>query len=114
MSRKTMSLELKMAVYSRLPKKPDGTTASVLSNSIGLTERTVRRVIADLREEGHLIVNLQDGKGFYVLDECTEDTEPEALDLIARQYRQDTNRAMNILKRRKHMRKLLKSAGREV
>lgn len=114
MGRKHMKPELKAAVFNLLPKKPDGTTASVLSNSTGLEERTVRRVIADLREDGHMIVNLQDGKGFYILDENTEDLEPEAMDLIARQYRQDTNRAMNILKRRKHMRKLLKSAGREV
>ncbi len=106
--------ELMAEVLNKLPREPDGMTTSKLSRITGFAERTIRCVIAKLREDGHMIVNLQDGKGFFILDEESKDPNGEALDLIARQYRQDTNRAMNILKRRKHMRKLLKAAGREV
>ena len=45
------------------------------------------------------------GRGYY---------QSSDLDEISYQYRQDTSRAMSILKRRKPMRDLLKEAGRSV
>ena len=64
-----------------------------------------RRIIARLRDEGYIIINDQNGKGYYLSDD---------LDEIEKQYKQDTARAMAILKRRKYMRKMLKEAGRPV
>jgi biotin operon repressor len=76
-----------------------------LAKRMDMPDRTVRSLIEKARCEGCLILNAQDGKGYY-LASGTDD--------ILRQYRQDTNRALSILKRRKHMRKLLKEAGVEV
>ena len=78
---------------------------SMLAITMGTSDRRVRDLIEAARREGLIIINAQDGRGYYQTND---------LDEIARQYRQDTARAMSILKRRKTMRRLLKEAGREV
>lgn len=65
-------------------------------------DRAVRALIEKARDEGCLILNNQDGRGYYL---------PKTIEDVQRQYKQDTNRAMSILKRRKHMRKILKEAN---
>lgn len=82
--------------------KPD-----ILAKQLDMDERSCRRLIAEARDSGELIINNQDGRGFYRVSETD-------LDDIERQYRQDTSRALKILKRRKKMRKILKKAGRRV
>ena len=72
---------------------------------MGLPDRTVRGIIEQARLEGCIIINAQDGAGYYLSD---DPDEWEA------QYRQDTSRALSILARRKTLRARLKSAGREV
>ena len=72
---------------------------------MGLPDRTVRGIIERARREGCIIINAQDGAGYYLSD---DPDEWEA------QYRQDTSRALSILSRRKALRARLKSAGREV
>ena len=76
-----------------------------LVSEMDMSDRMVRSIIEKARDEGCLILNKQDGRGYYL---------PESIDDIVFQYRQDTNRALSILKRRKHMRKILKEAGVEV
>lgn len=76
-----------------------------LAAEMDMSDRAVRSLIEKARDEGCLILNKQDGKGYYIA---------ENLDDIVFQYRQDTNRALSILKRRKTMRKILKEAGVEV
>ena len=68
----------------------------------GEKERAVRKEIQRLREEGHLIINDQDGKGYYIATEFAE---------IARQYHQDRSRFLSIAKRLKTARRILKDAG---
>ena len=68
----------------------------------GLSERAVRKAIQGLRDEGHLIINDQDGKGYYIATE---------LDEIARQYHQDRSRFLSIAKRIKTARRILRDAG---
>ena len=87
--------------------KENATNREALSMYLGITDRQVRRLIQIARDDGALILNAQDGKGYYLADASD-------LDDIERQYRQDTARAMSILKRRKAMRRLLKEAGRKV
>lgn len=70
-------------------------------------DRAVRRMIQAARDDGALILNAGDGRGYYLAD-------ADDLDELERQYRQDTARAMSILKRRKEMRRILKEAGRSV
>ena len=76
-----------------------------LANEMDMSDRAVRALIEKARDEGCMILNKQDGKGYYL---------PDNVDDILAQYTQDTNRAMAILKRRKHMRKYLKEAGIKV
>lgn len=68
----------------------------------GEKERAVRKEIQRLREDGHLIINDQDGKGYYIATE---------LDEIARQYHQDRSRFLSIATRLKTARRILKDAG---
>ena len=74
-----------------------------LAAKLGVTDRKMREMVQGLRERGFLVMNAQDGRGYYFSSD---------LDEIERQYRQDTARAMSILKRRKLMRSMLKEAGR--
>ena len=65
-----------------------------LANAIGTTDRVMRQCIQRAREDGILIMNRQDGGGYYLA--CESD-----LDDLQRQYAQDSARAMSILRRRK-------------
>lgn len=78
-----------------------------LAKELGVSDRIVRRCIEAARNSGAIILNEQNGKGYYRVGE-------DDIDAIERQYRQDTARAMSLLKRRKTMRRILKEAGREV
>ena len=93
-----------MNVLFHLPLgKDNAVSREELSASAGYSDRLTRKIIAQLRENGYLICNF--GGGYYISTD---------LDDIERQYRQDTARAMSILKRRKAMRKILKECGRKV
>lgn len=73
-----------------------------LCMEMDMSDRKVRAIIEKARDEGCLIMNEQDGKGYYL---------PDSIEDIYRQYVQDKNRALSILKRQKHMRKILKEAN---
>lgn len=95
-----------MDVLYLIPKgKENAVSRAALCAAAGYSDRLTRRIIAQLRDEGYIIINDQNGKGYYLSDD---------LDEIEKQYKQDTARAMAILKRRKYMRKMLKEAGRPV
>ena len=85
--------------------RTNAVTREHLSRELLLTDRKVRELIEQARRCGCIIINAQDGRGYY----RTED-----LDEIERQYKQDTARAMSILSRRKTLRRALIAAGREV
>ena len=70
-----------------------------LATHTGLQDRHVRKIIQDLREDGHLICNLQNGEGYFLAEDIND---------VRRQYKQDMARAMSILKRMKAFRKALK------
>ena len=74
----------------------------MLCIEMDMPDRKMRALIEKARDEGCLILNKQDGKGYYLADNIED---------IRKQYIQDTNRALSILKRRKHMRKILKEAN---
>lgn len=81
------------------------TTRHALCLRLGLSDRKVRELIEKARRYGYFIINEQDGRGYYLSDD---------LDDIERQYKQDTNRALSVLARRKSLRDKLKEAGRAV
>ena len=80
-------------------------TRAELACRMGLNDRQMRQAVEDARAEGVIILNRQDGGGYY---------QSNDLDDMMRQYRQDTARALAILKRRKPLRDKLKAAGRKV
>lgn len=75
-----------------------------LSHLLGVDDRKCRKLIQKARDEGAIILNRQDGAGYYIADET------DAVELI-KQYRQDTSRALSILRRRKTIRRLLCDMG---
>jgi DNA-binding transcriptional regulator YhcF (GntR family) len=70
----------------------------------GISDRAVRREIEALRDEGVIIINHQDGKGYYISNDAEE---------MVQQYRQNRARAMAILRQQKHLRKKIKEAQNE-
>lgn len=100
-----MTTEQLMVLFHIPVGKENAIPRTELCASVGYGDRMTRRIIAQLREEGYMICNLSDGKGYYITSD---------LDEIDRQYRQITARAMSLLKTRKHMRKILKDHGRKV
>ena len=72
-----------------------------------LRDRVMRELIERERRTGVIILNLQDGRGYYR-------PAPEDLDDIMRQYRQNDRRAKSILVQQKYLRRTLKEAGKQV
>ncbi len=68
----------------------------------GLPDRKVREEIEQARRKGAIIINAQDGAGYYQSEDIKD---------IARQYKQNERRALLILAQQKHLRKRLKAAG---
>ena len=85
----------------------NATSRAALAVSLGVSDRKMRKLIEIERRNGALILNAQNGAGYYL---ATIDD----LDDIERQYKQDTARALSILARRRTMRRILKKAGRKV
>lgn len=78
-------------------------TRAELCARTGLTDRQLRKAIEEARHAGEIIINKQDGKGYY---------KPVLIADIETQYRQNERRAKTILHYQKHLRKALKEAGR--
>lgn len=91
---------LKMQVLSCILHGKDlANTSELIASHTRMSERRVREFVEQLRNEGYLICNEQNGKGYY-LAETDEEVE--------RQYRQDCARAMSILRRIKPFRRYLR------
>jgi hypothetical protein len=78
-------------------------TRHKLHQLTGLRDRTIRKEIEKARASGNIIINLQDGKGYY---------QPETLDEIEIQFKLNQSRAMSVLVQQKYLRRELKKAGR--
>jgi len=76
-----------------------------LSEITGLSDRGNRREIEQARCRGVIIINLQDGVGYYRSDDVDE---------MHKQYKQNENRAMSVLVQQKFLRSRLRAAGRTV
>lgn len=76
--------------------KDKAKTREQLCELSGLCDRVVRREIEALRDEGVIIINNQDGRGYYISEDVEE---------MQRQFRQNQARAMSILRQQKHLRR---------
>lgn len=95
-----------MSILDLIPHgRENAVSREYLSATLGISDRKMRHMIENARRSGAIILNAQDGRGYYISDD---------LDDMEKQYRQDTARAMAILTRRKALRKRLKEAGRKV
>lgn len=77
---------------------PRGALRAILSLKLGrsITDRQMRHYIEIARQEGLVIGNEQDGRGYYI---------PETLKELEITYRQNQSRALAILKQQKHIRR---------
>lgn len=85
--------------------RENAVTREYLCSMTGLSDREVRKTIEGLRNDGFFICNDGDGWGYYISNDINQ---------LTRQYRNDTARAMAILRRRKHIRTYLKERGIKV
>ena len=85
--------------------KENAVTREYLCLMFGMSDREIRRAIQAARNEGNIIINAQDGRGYYRSNEPAD---------VMKQYKQNKRRALSILVQQKHLRRLLKDAGLEV
>lgn len=72
-----------------------------LMDLTGLPDRRVRKLIQEARERGEIIINAQDGAGYYISDDISE---------LRKQYHANKNRAMSILRQQKYLRRKIHEA----
>ena len=84
--------------------KENAVTREQLVAMLNLPDRAVRKLIQDARDRGEIIINEQDGEGYYISDR-EED--------LHKQYRANQNRAMSILKQQKHLREKIQAKAAE-
>ena len=78
--------------------KANAVTREQLCSLTGLSDRAVRKLIEIARIEGEIIINAQDGAGYYVSDNPVD---------IRRQMATNRSRAMSILRQQKYLRRRL-------
>lgn len=78
--------------------KENAVTRAQLCAITGLHDRAVRKLIEIARIEGAIIINEQDGAGYYISDDPKD---------IRRQMATNRNRAISILRQQKYLRRKL-------
>ena len=78
--------------------KENAVKRSELVAILNLPDRAVRKLIQEARDRGEIIINAQDGAGYYMSSDEVE---------LRRQYLTNQSRAMSILRQQKHLRKKL-------
>lgn len=84
----------------------------MLCQLTGDSDRRVRQRIEDARREGNIIINTQNGKGYFRLD--PDELNESDLAAISRQYWQNKHRALSVLSYQKHLRRILKAHDMKV
>jgi hypothetical protein len=75
--------------------KENAVTRGELVAVLNLPDRQIRRLIQEARCQGVMILNAQDGAGYYISNDAGE---------LEKQYRANRNRAMSILLQQKYIR----------
>ena len=81
--------------------KENAVTRGELVALLNLPDRKVRRLIQEAREQGEIIINAQDGTGYY---------RSEDLDELERQYKANQHRAMSVLRQQRFLRAKISEA----
>ena len=94
-----------MCIEKYIPYGKENAVTNVeLQHATGFDERTVRRAVSDARKRGVVILNMQDGKGYY---QPTEDDRAE----VVHYYLQERSRAMSTFKSIQATKKWLEKIG---
>ena len=81
--------------------RENAVTRSELVALLNLPDRTIRRLIQEARDRGEIIINAQDGAGYYMSDDVGE---------MKRQLALNNSRAMSVLKQQTHLRRKIAEA----
>lgn len=94
---------MKGKITDYIPEGRDrAVTRERLCDLTGMPDRKVRELIERARRGGEIIINAQDGAGYYRSEDLRD---------VARQYKLNEKRALAILSQQKHLRRRLKAAG---
>lgn len=81
--------------------KENAVTRGELVAILNLPDRTIRRLIQEARDRGEIIINAQDGAGYYMSDDVGE---------MKRQLALNRSRAMSVLRQQKYLRRKIREA----
>lgn len=81
--------------------KENAVTRGELIALLNLPDRTVRRLIQEARDRGEIIINAQDGAGYYRSNDLGE---------MKRQLALNDRRAKSVLRQQKHLRRKIREA----
>lgn len=79
--------------------KENAIRRDALVTMLNLPDRRVRNMIEAARKDGALILNAQDGAGYYMSEDVGE---------LKRQLKRNNSRAMSILVQQKHLRRKIR------
>ena len=97
-----------MNILKLIPQgKANAISRTELRYRAQLNDRAMRELIEQERRNGAIILNLQDGRGYYR-------PAPDEMDDVAQQYRQIKGRIESFSIQQKHLRRALKQAGEKV
>ena len=81
--------------------KENAVTRCQLVGILNLPDRTIRRLIQEARERGEIIINAQDGAGYYISNDIGE---------MKRQLASNRSRALSVLRQQKYLRQKIREA----
>lgn len=81
--------------------RENAVTRGELVAQLNLPDRTIRRLIQEARDRGEIIINAQDGAGYYISNDLGE---------MKRQLKLNQSRAMSVLRQQKYLRQRIREA----
>ena len=81
--------------------RENAVTRGELMALLNLPDRTIRRLIQEARDRGEIIINAQDGAGYYMTNELGE---------MKRQLNLNYSRALSVLRQQKHLMRKIREA----
>ena len=81
--------------------RENAVTRERLVSVLNLPDRTVRRLIQEARDRGEIIINAQDGAGYYISNDVGE---------MKRQLNLNYSRALSVLRQQTHLMRKIREA----
>lgn len=81
--------------------RENAVTRGELMAQLNLPDRTIRRLIQEARDRGEVIINAQDGAGYYMSNDLGE---------MKRQLNLNYSRALSVLRQQKHLMRKIREA----